>query len=162
MWLQYEAVAQLTTPDDMTESVPCGPDPARAAEAIARYVDAGFDEIYIAQMGPDQESAFTSWPKRCSRCSPPELRTDASSLAGLPGALPFSAGWPACRQEDRRRGARDGRGLTGRTRRRYSRAGVTRNRSWRYQEYKCPGHRRYQPGLPWLRGSVSSNVSASW
>ena len=58
MWLQYEAVAQLTSPDDMTESVPCGPDPARAAEAIARYVDAGFDEIYIAQMGPDQESGI--------------------------------------------------------------------------------------------------------
>ncbi len=58
MWLQYEAVAQLTSPDDMTESVPCGPDAARAAEAIAKYIDIGFDEIYIAQMGPDQDSGI--------------------------------------------------------------------------------------------------------
>ncbi len=35
-----------------------GPDAARAAEAIAEYVDAGFDEIYIAQMGPDQDSGI--------------------------------------------------------------------------------------------------------
>ena len=58
MWLQYEAVAQLTSPDDMTKTVPCGPDAARAAEAISKYVEAGFDEIYIAQMGPDQESGI--------------------------------------------------------------------------------------------------------
>ena len=56
MWLQYEAVAELTSPDDIAESVPCGPDPARAAEEIAKYIAMGFDEIYIAQIGPDQES----------------------------------------------------------------------------------------------------------
>jgi G6PDH family F420-dependent oxidoreductase len=58
MWLQYEAVAELTSPDDMAKSVPCGPDAARAAEAINEYVEAGFDEIYIAQMGPDQEGGI--------------------------------------------------------------------------------------------------------
>jgi G6PDH family F420-dependent oxidoreductase len=58
LWLQYEAVAQLTSPDDIAETVPCGPDAARAAEAIAKYVDIGFDEIYIAQMGPDQEGGI--------------------------------------------------------------------------------------------------------
>ena len=58
MWLQYEAIAQLTSPDDIAKTVPCGPDAARAAEAIAEYVEAGFDEIYIAQMGPDQDSGI--------------------------------------------------------------------------------------------------------
>ncbi len=58
MWMQFEAVAELASPDDIAETVPCGPDAARAAEAIAQYVDAGFDEIYIAQMGPDQESGI--------------------------------------------------------------------------------------------------------
>ena len=37
---------------------PCGPDAARAAESIAAYVDAGFDEIYVSQMGPDQEGGI--------------------------------------------------------------------------------------------------------
>ena len=58
LWLQYEALARLTSPDDMTDQVPCGPDAERAAEAIAKYVNVGFDEIYIAQMGPDQESGI--------------------------------------------------------------------------------------------------------
>jgi len=58
LWMQYEAIAQLTSPDDVAGTVPCGPDAARAAEAIAAYAGAGFDEIYIAQMGPDQDSGI--------------------------------------------------------------------------------------------------------
>jgi G6PDH family F420-dependent oxidoreductase len=58
MWMQYEAVAELTSPDDIAKTVPCGPDAAHAAEAIAEYVEAGYDEIYIAQMGPDQDSGI--------------------------------------------------------------------------------------------------------
>jgi G6PDH family F420-dependent oxidoreductase len=58
LWLQYEAIAELTSPGDLAKTVPCGPDPARAAEAIAAYVDAGFDEIYISQMGPDQDGGI--------------------------------------------------------------------------------------------------------
>ena len=50
MWMQYEAVSELTSPDDIAKTIPCGPDAARAAEAIAEYVEVGFDEIYIAQM----------------------------------------------------------------------------------------------------------------
>jgi hypothetical protein len=29
-----------------------------AVAAIAKYVDVGFDEIYIAQMGPDQDGGI--------------------------------------------------------------------------------------------------------
>jgi G6PDH family F420-dependent oxidoreductase len=58
MWQGFEAVAELTSPEDMIKSIACGPDAARAAETIARYVDAGFDEVYIAQMGPDQEAGI--------------------------------------------------------------------------------------------------------
>jgi G6PDH family F420-dependent oxidoreductase len=58
LWMQYEAVAELASPDDIAKAVPCGPDAARAAEAIAEYVEAGFDEIYIAQMGPGQDSGI--------------------------------------------------------------------------------------------------------
>jgi len=58
LWLQYEGIAQLSSPDDMAKSVPCGPDAAHAAETIAQYVNMGFDEIYIAQIGPDQQGGI--------------------------------------------------------------------------------------------------------
>lgn len=58
MWAGFEAIAELTTPADVAASLPCGPDPARVAEAISAYRDAGFDEVYVAQMGPDQESGI--------------------------------------------------------------------------------------------------------
>jgi G6PDH family F420-dependent oxidoreductase len=58
MWQGFEAIGELTSPEDMIKSLPCGPDAARAAEAISEYVDAGFDEVYIAQMGPDQEAGI--------------------------------------------------------------------------------------------------------
>ena len=58
MWQGFEAIAELTSPEDMIKSLPCGPDAARAAEAISEYVEAGFDEVYIAQMGPNQEAGI--------------------------------------------------------------------------------------------------------
>jgi hypothetical protein len=58
MWMQYEAVSELTSTGDIAKTVPCGPDAGRAAEAIAEYVEVGYDEIYIAQMGPDQDSGI--------------------------------------------------------------------------------------------------------
>jgi len=54
MWAGYEAIGKHTTPDQVASLVPCGPDPKPAAAAIGQYIDAGFDEVYVAQMGPDQ------------------------------------------------------------------------------------------------------------
>jgi G6PDH family F420-dependent oxidoreductase len=54
----FEAAAANVTEDMIAELVPCGPDPERHVKAIAEYVDAGFDEIYINQIGPDQEGFF--------------------------------------------------------------------------------------------------------
>lgn len=51
----FEAAVSLVPEQAVADSVPCGPDPARHAEAIKKYVDAGFDEIYVNQIGPDQE-----------------------------------------------------------------------------------------------------------
>ena len=36
------------------ESWVCGPDPERHVAAIGEFVDAGYDEVYVVQMGPDQ------------------------------------------------------------------------------------------------------------
>ena len=40
------------------ESVACGKDPERHAEAFQPYADAGFDEVYVANMGPHYREFF--------------------------------------------------------------------------------------------------------
>ena len=54
----------------MAEQVPCGPDPERAAASISAYVDAGFDEVYVSQMGPDQEGMITFYERDTRFCTP--------------------------------------------------------------------------------------------
>ena len=50
----FEQAADLVTPEQLAEKIPCGPDPERHLETIRKYVDAGFDEIHISQVGDDQ------------------------------------------------------------------------------------------------------------
>jgi G6PDH family F420-dependent oxidoreductase len=50
--------AQAVEPVQRAEVVkkfPCGPDPDRHITAIQEYVDAGYDEVYVTQVGPHQE-----------------------------------------------------------------------------------------------------------
>lgn len=48
----FEQASQLVTPDMTRESLVCGPDIDRHVEAFRPYVEAGFDEVYIANIGP--------------------------------------------------------------------------------------------------------------
>jgi G6PDH family F420-dependent oxidoreductase len=59
----FEQAAQLVTPDDLAEKLPLGPDPDRHAEAIKAFVDAGYDHVYVHQIGPDQEGFFDFWER---------------------------------------------------------------------------------------------------
>ena len=45
----------MVTPQDVAEAVVCGPDPARYRNEIDGFADAGFDHVYIHQVGPDQD-----------------------------------------------------------------------------------------------------------
>ncbi|WP_285688574.1 TIGR03557 family F420-dependent LLM class oxidoreductase [Actinoplanes sp. NBRC 103695] len=49
----FEQASQLVTEDMTKDAVVCGPDPAGHAEQLRAYEKAGFDEVYIANMGPD-------------------------------------------------------------------------------------------------------------
>ena len=51
----YEQACELVTEDMIAETVPCGPDPEKHVAAIQAYFDAGFDEVYVNQIGDDQE-----------------------------------------------------------------------------------------------------------
>jgi G6PDH family F420-dependent oxidoreductase len=48
----FEQASTLVTPEMTGESVVCGRDVAEHVDAFEPFVDAGFDEIYVANMGP--------------------------------------------------------------------------------------------------------------
>jgi G6PDH family F420-dependent oxidoreductase len=50
----FEQAAKMVTDDDVAEAVVCGPDVDRHLEQIGKYVDAGYEHVYIHQVGPDQ------------------------------------------------------------------------------------------------------------
>ncbi len=57
----FEQASQLVTEDQATRDVPCGPDIARHVAAIRAYEEAGFDELYIQQIGPGQDEFFAAY-----------------------------------------------------------------------------------------------------
>lgn len=45
----------------VAKTVPCGPDPSVYLKRIEEYVDAGYDEIYVQQIGHEQDAFFRFW-----------------------------------------------------------------------------------------------------
>ena len=54
----FEQASQNVTEDEIAETIVCGPDAERHLEQLREYVDAGFDHVYVHQVGPDQEGFF--------------------------------------------------------------------------------------------------------
>jgi G6PDH family F420-dependent oxidoreductase len=59
----FEQLAKIVTDEMIGEQVVCGPDPDRHAEAIQAYVDAGYDHVYVHQIGPDQEGFIEAYAR---------------------------------------------------------------------------------------------------
>jgi G6PDH family F420-dependent oxidoreductase len=57
----FEQASSLVTEEMIAEATPCGPDADRHVQAIQEYVDAGFDELYVQQIGPDQDAFFEAY-----------------------------------------------------------------------------------------------------
>jgi coenzyme F420-dependent glucose-6-phosphate dehydrogenase len=55
---EFEAVAKLVTEEAVGSSLVCGPDPDKYMAKIRSFAEAGFDHVYIHQVGPDQEGFF--------------------------------------------------------------------------------------------------------
>jgi G6PDH family F420-dependent oxidoreductase len=51
----FRQATSTLTPEQVAESVVCGPDPDRHREAIDEFERAGFDHVYVHQVGPDQD-----------------------------------------------------------------------------------------------------------
>jgi G6PDH family F420-dependent oxidoreductase len=69
-WTHFEDATRVLTEDQVTESVPCGPDPEDLLRSVHTFVDAGYDHLYFHQIGPDQDRFFRLWHEELA----PELR----------------------------------------------------------------------------------------
>ena len=55
---QFESGAEMVDEDAASENVACGPDPEVHLAEIRKFADAGFDHLWIHQIGPDQDGFF--------------------------------------------------------------------------------------------------------
>jgi G6PDH family F420-dependent oxidoreductase len=60
----FEAATQSVRPEDVAAQLPCGPDVAEHVEKIKPFLDAGFTEIALVQIGGAQQEQFLSWAER--------------------------------------------------------------------------------------------------
>ena len=59
----FEQAAELVTEDEIAESIVCGPDAKQHIAKIERVMKAGFDHIYVHQIGRDQEGFFSFYER---------------------------------------------------------------------------------------------------
>jgi coenzyme F420-dependent glucose-6-phosphate dehydrogenase len=60
-WTHFEEAAQLVTEDDAVGPTPCGPEVGPVLDSIDEYRTAGYDHIYLHQVGPDQDGFLRFW-----------------------------------------------------------------------------------------------------
>lgn len=55
---RFEQMVELMDPEKITEGMPLGCDPKKHIKGINEFVDAGFDHVYVHQVGPRQDQFF--------------------------------------------------------------------------------------------------------
>jgi G6PDH family F420-dependent oxidoreductase len=54
----FDAASQFTRPDDVAETIPCGPDLDAIVESVSAYWEAGFTDIALVQVGDAAQQRF--------------------------------------------------------------------------------------------------------
>lgn len=57
----FEQASSLVPKSAVEKAAPCGPDAKPYIDRISAFVDAGYDEICILQIGPEQDEFFDFW-----------------------------------------------------------------------------------------------------
>jgi hypothetical protein len=57
----FAAAMTLVTPEKVAQTITCGPDSDRHATQIRSYLDAGINEVYVQQIGPDMDGFFAAY-----------------------------------------------------------------------------------------------------
>jgi|GEM_PF-505285 len=66
----FEGALAHVKPQDVAESITCGPDPERHVQAVRKYIEAGFDHLVLVGVGPDQHGFLRFWKEELA----PRLR----------------------------------------------------------------------------------------
>lgn len=53
-----EAASQFVRPEDVAEAIACGPDLDRLAESARPFVEAGFTDVALVQIGDELQERF--------------------------------------------------------------------------------------------------------
>ncbi|WOF21641.1 TIGR03557 family F420-dependent LLM class oxidoreductase [Microbacterium betulae] len=56
----FSGASQFVRPEDVAESIACGPDLDALAESVRPFVDAGFTDVAIVQVGDEQQERFVA------------------------------------------------------------------------------------------------------
>ena len=67
----FEQAAKMAGEEQIVKTVICGPDPERHIQGIQQFVKAGYEHVYVHQVGPDQEGFFSFYERHVL----PEFRT---------------------------------------------------------------------------------------
>jgi coenzyme F420-dependent glucose-6-phosphate dehydrogenase len=59
----FEQAAEMVKPEDVAKVIICGPDPQKHIDMINKFVEAGYDSVYVHQVGPDQEGCISFYEK---------------------------------------------------------------------------------------------------
>jgi coenzyme F420-dependent glucose-6-phosphate dehydrogenase len=54
----FEQAAKMVREADVAEAIICGPDPERHIAGVKEFIDAGYEHVYVHQVGPDQTGFF--------------------------------------------------------------------------------------------------------
>ncbi len=56
----FDAASQFVRPEDVAASIACGPDLDALAESVRPYLDAGFTDVAVVQVGDAQQERFVT------------------------------------------------------------------------------------------------------
>jgi hypothetical protein len=66
----FEQASSLVPASMVEQSVPCGPDAKPYIDRIRQFADAGFDEVYVQQIGSEQDGFFDFWESEIDAVQP--------------------------------------------------------------------------------------------
>jgi G6PDH family F420-dependent oxidoreductase len=60
----FDAATQFVTPEQVSEQLGCGPDVEEHVEKIKPFLEAGFSEVALVQIGAERQQPFIAWAER--------------------------------------------------------------------------------------------------
>jgi G6PDH family F420-dependent oxidoreductase len=60
----FAGATQFVGKTDVAEAIPCGPDPDAHAAAVKKFLDAGFTDVAVVQIGGAHQDSFLNWAEK--------------------------------------------------------------------------------------------------